>query len=1478
MEPRFDVSIWLFLLVGLVLAGAGLLLWLLLGREPKRRRAFKRCQRLLHEDHWADALKAVGEIRALAPLSPAWEGKAQNAEGECYRKAGETELAARRFEPSLEHFVTSARLLKLPEAEGRDRVLGTMLAEVRRLFAAGAGPPTAEARHLLDRIRTIQPDGPEAQFWQALCHVREGQVENAVAVLKAAQEGPGKAFVDIPLYLGVLLLRQGRAAEALRLFAEANRVEPNCPFVRWQLGVALVATGGDAGLATRALQAALGPRGLPAWVKAPERAWVEGFPDQAKSFVHRLAAQHKFECPVFGSDIAALVRQGFLALSQAQHRLGNYQEAANICDGLLKDAPPTQPVLRGLGLALARLERYDEAFKHLRAAYEMENPKDAVTAGYLALCGARGKPKKPEDKLNNVAWAVRLLSGFHEAVLGGAEPGAQATAGKPAGGSLLLEWAALCNGIFAEARAAQVAISPDDQRRAADVLAAVEAADATAAGVYDQLAVSRLDLVRPVHAWLYCRAAQAHGVRGQRDLEMFAVTFQHAAAAETFFSQHGWKIEEIEFTYLERWAEKHPASFPPTFPAEYPARAEQLLLDRSAAHEQAGQAEAALASAMLLFKLVPRSLPARDRLAQLHYRQGNPDAAAQLLAGWHRLAPADPKPLLRLAVLEQQRGNFAARTEAIERALQSAQGATRAAVAFLGARLALAEAAALGQLPGVGAAGGNGQPGASSHAADGEAPAAALRYLDECLRAQPGHPDALALLAAMRWQLGDRPRLAELAAAMSRPDVPNGRFQYLAAVAHRAANDIPGMLAAARRAATDPALAVESMYLVGLAHLQQKDWPAAQEALQPVGLAKDSPSADRARAILGCRSFTEGTYGDAAYWWQMLDASRRTAWKLDEPYRAGVYLAALQAYNQGRYEQAAEQFRLAGKLGWRDRNLGPLLSLALFKEGQRLFYNAENQWWKGGQAEQNGPPPVTLTDGWAKAAGFLEQSSKVGLKDPTGVYLLGLAEKRRGRIEEARTALRRISPPEAAVALQLGLLSLRDGQLAQAEQEFAQAWQLDPKAFAAGANLVLTRLALGRPADAVPTLPALVALAPNPQEWYLFTLLHALLRPGDGSRVVDPVLAQMTPDDEQRVLAVLRRLGHLETTSLMLGKLAAARLDSPGPRQTYFEVQILAAKRLLDRCDWTAAEKLLTGLAGQRDAPLPLQAAYFNLMGCASCLCQDFETGVGHFQTALRISGVDYAIHQNLAVAYEWQGQHGKAELHWNRFFDLLDRQRAAGTDQDFCTSLMFEGYLRLAALHSEKERWPQAAQNLEAALRTRPDNVATLERLFHMYHQMRKPDQARRLLQQLQQLRPGEPQFELYELDLIEINELDDLERWLAEIARILQRYAGNTTVEERGVFMIGNATQFMARVADQLTEQLNKVMKQVRSLDNYQVNWSAVQDVMRDLKREFQKLRRLVAKAHTMATNPEHRRVLRELAEHLDRKIDYCRRWQGE
>src|SRR5262249_44717310 len=147
------------------------------------------------------------------------------------------------------------------------------------------------------------------------------------------------------------------------------------------------------------------------WAPAPERAWVEAFPE-GRSYVRRLASKYPYVCPVLGGDLAAIIRQGQMALAQAHYRQGNFQEAADLFARLLQDCPPTVPLLRGLGLSLARLGQYDQAYKHLRIALEEENPKDPLTAGYLALCGALGRPTQEGDRPKNVAWAVRLLAKF----------------------------------------------------------------------------------------------------------------------------------------------------------------------------------------------------------------------------------------------------------------------------------------------------------------------------------------------------------------------------------------------------------------------------------------------------------------------------------------------------------------------------------------------------------------------------------------------------------------------------------------------------------------------------------------------------------------------------------------------------------------------------------------------------------------------------------------------------------------------------------------------------------------------------------------------------------------------------------------------------------------------------------------------------------------------------------------------------------
>jgi hypothetical protein len=315
------------------------------------------------------------------------------------------------------------------------------------------------------------------------------------------------------------------------------------------------------------------------------------------------------------------------------------------------------------------------------------------------------------------------------------------------------------------------------------------------------------------------------------------------------------------------------------------------------------------------------------------------DRAAALLSGWHRLNPVDHWPLVRQAIIEQQRGNARARAEAIDRALGLTKGRQRAAVAFLGARLALQ--AGFG---GVARSGDRAPTEAKEKNADAlpPDPAAldhAARLLQECLSYDPDHIDALWCLAAVRSASGDRQGLASQAPAMDRPAVKGARFHYLGAVCCLAARDYAKAVELGQRAAAaDPALTAESHYVMAWAHLHLNDSDAARQSLMKAAAADKSPSADYARALLGRQAFDGASYDYAVRWWKQVDPNRRAEWKLDEPLRQTVLLAGLTAFEQGKFELAAERIREAGRLGLRDRRLGSLLTLALVKAGQRLLF------------------------------------------------------------------------------------------------------------------------------------------------------------------------------------------------------------------------------------------------------------------------------------------------------------------------------------------------------------------------------------------------------------------------------------------------------------------------------------------------------------------------------------------------------------
>jgi tetratricopeptide (TPR) repeat protein len=526
-----------------------------------------------------------------------------------------------------------------------------------------------------------------------------------------------------------------------------------------------------------------------------------------------------------------------------------------------------------------------------------------------------------------------------------------------------------------------------------------------------------------------------------------------------------------------------------------------------------------------------------------------------------------------------------------------------------------------------------------------------------------------------------------------------------------------------------------------------------------------------------------------------------------------------------------------------------------------------------------------------QAAALLEQAVKTGPGDPQVAYLLGLCYKRLGKTADARAAFRKIANPDANVLLQMGLLSLSEKNPAQARQEFDRAWQADPACYAAGYNLVWSYLLLGNADKSLELLPRVVPLAPSAEEHRFLHVLRALLesgqRQGDGPPPLPGAngdgaapLAGLSAEEERRILSILSSLGTFELVSSLLQKLAAARPFSPAVQAAYLEAVLVQARKLTERCQWLAAERLLSPfvlpsgepIGPARECSAPVQTALLNLLGCCTCMTQDFDRAVQILGCAVRLAGDDPGPHQNLALAHELQNRLDLADTYWNRFLDLLDRRTRTPPGQPrYGEQLAFETLKRLSDRYSKLDKWSAALNYCQRAHRLRHD-FETMEQLFHLYNQLKRTDDARKLLRKMRETRPNDPQLDLYELDLRESKNLEDLEHMLGDIRRILNKYPNDLRVEERAVNMVGNIIPLMGRLCDQLTERLNNISDQVRRLPQYQINWQAVHDVMRDLFHEFQKLRRITNKCLTLVTNEEHRRIIRDLSEHIDRKIEQC------
>src|SRR5262249_20527630 len=188
---------------------------------------------------------------------------------------------------------------------------------------------------------------------------------------------------------------------------------------------------------------------------------------------------------------------------------------------------------------------------------------------------------------------------------------------------------------------------------------------------------------------------------------------------------------------------------------------------------------------------------------------------------------------------------------------------------------------------------------------------------------------------------------------------------------------------------------------------------------------------------------------------------------------------------------------------------------------------------------------------------------------------------------------------------------------------------MDNTSYEACYNLILLRLTANKFEACAELLPRAVELldtqppagAQAAAEKRFLQVLHALLRTasrGDGR--AEPALAELTPADEARLLEVIRSLGQLATVLNLLRVLSRARPGSAALKDAYIEAVLVKGKELMDRCMFTEAELLLRPLARERGFSRASQVALFNLLGCCSCITQDFEGALGSFQAGVKLS------------------------------------------------------------------------------------------------------------------------------------------------------------------------------------------------------------------------------------------------------------------
>ena len=97
----------------------------------------------------------------------------------------------------------------------------------------------------------------------------------------------------------------------------------------------------------------------------------------------------------------------------------------------------------------------------------------------------------------------------------------------------------------------------------------------------------------------------------------------------------------------------------------------------------------------------------------------------------------------------------------------------------------------------------------------------------------------------------------------------------------------------------------------------------------------------------------------------------------------------------------------------------------------------------------------------------------------------------------------------------------------------------------------------------------------------------------------------------------------------------------------------------------------------------------------------------------------------------------------------------------------------------------------------------------------------------------------------------------------------------QEKAVIRV---TPLLQQRADDITKQMRDIREDLRRLyEDSPGWWDALRD-LRGVKRDLKRLRQIARYCASLPIAEAHRRRLDELTDELERKIDYCRRWEDD